>query len=376
MKILIEGTSIIAMNKQKPFIQSGYIYIDRGIIIAYNEGLPPPEFEFAEYVINEKFAVALPGFVVGIGNILEYLFQFDKDSRRSVSLLTKLSKLELEALAEVALASLTCNGVTSVISLITHSEEKVISILASAASEAWTRLRIVLPLSSLSSMQELESITKTISRSIKDAEALSRGLISLGLFIDNDEALHKFSHELTDAVNKMNIYIYVPAEIYNKCRNGLANIRNLILLDLHEPPTSCLYTTYTSWKPPCGFASLDVSLLNPKKLLPILHSLEKHDIYVPTYMLSHFNPLNNKIGAYSIIEGTRSDIVVMSFKDPPYGPIPISEYSVLKALSNAFYNVKVVIIDGEIVVDNSLHLNIGEEKVKKVRGLIEELELK
>jgi cytosine/adenosine deaminase-related metal-dependent hydrolase len=202
MKILIEGPSIIAMNRQKPFIRRGYIYIDRGVTVAYNEGAPPPEFEFAEYVVNEKFAVALPGFAVGIGNILEYLFQFDINSKNLANSLSKLSRSELEALIEVVLASLTCSGVTSVISLITNLEEKIVSSLAIAASDAWTRLRILLPLSLLGSLQELESIVKSVARSVKDSEALSRGIVSLGLFIGNEGELNKFSSEWIDTINK------------------------------------------------------------------------------------------------------------------------------------------------------------------------------
>lgn len=374
MKILIEGPSIIAMNRQKPFIRSGYIYIDRGVTVAYNEGAPPPEFEFAEYVVNEKFAVALPGFAVGIGNILEYLFQFDINSKNLTNSLSKLSRSELEALIEVVLASLTCSGVTSVISLITNLEEKIVSSLAIAASDAWTRLRILLPLSLLGSLQELESIVKSVARSVKDSEALSRGIVSLGLFIGNEGELNKFSSEWIDTINKAGIYAYVPTEIYRRRYKELANAKNIVLLDPEEPTVPCLYTMPTLWKPPCGFISSDISLLNPRKLLPMLHNIENSDIYTPTYILSHFNPLNNKIGMYSINEGMRTDIVIISFKEPPYGPIPISEYSILKALSNAFYNVKTVLIDGEVVVDNSLHLNVGEEKVRKVRALIEEIE--
>jgi len=373
MKILIEGPSIIAMNKQKPFIQSGYIYIDRGVTVAYNEGVPPPEFEFAEYVINERFAVVLPGFTVGIGNMLEYLFQFDRNSKELVNSLSKLSRSDLEALIEVALASLTYNGVTSVISLVTNLEEKVISSLVAAASGAWTRLRVVLPFSSLSSSHELEGIAKAVSRGVKDIEALNRGIISLGLFIENEKRINSFSSEWIDVVNKMNIYIYTPAQVYKRYYKELVNIKNIVLLDPEEAATPCLYTVHTLWKPPCGFISLDSSLLNPRKLLPMFHSLENGDIYTPAYMLAHFNPLNNNIGMHSINEGMRTDILIISFKDPPYGPIPISEHSIFKALSNAFYNVKTVLIDGEIVIDNSLHLNVGEEKVRKVRTLIEEL---
>jgi hypothetical protein len=373
MKILIEGPSIIAMNRQKPFIRRGYIYIDRGVTVAYNEGAPPPEFEFAEYVVNEKFAVALPGFAVGIGNILEYLFQFDINSKNLANSLSKLSRSELEALIEVVLASLTCSGVTSVISLITNLEEKIVSSLAIAASDAWTRLRILLPLSLLGSLQELESIVKSVARSVKDSEALSRGIVSLGLFIGNEGELNKFSSEWIDTINKAGIYAYVPTEIYRRRYKELANAKNIVLLDPEEPTVPCLYTMPALWKPPCGFISSDISLLNPRKLLPILHNIENGDIYTPIYILSHFNPLNNKIGMHSINEGMRTDIVIISFKEPPYGPIPISEYSILKALSNAFYNVKTVLIDGEVVVDNSLHLNVGEEKVRKVRALIEEI---
>ncbi|MCI4436347.1 MAG: hypothetical protein JHC33_05995 [Ignisphaera sp.] len=377
MKILIEGVSILSLDERRPFIKKGYIYIDRGITVAYNEGEPPPELEFAEYVVNENFAVAIPGFTVGMGNILEYLFRFtQKNEQELMQRISSLTKLETEALIEVSLASLNQNGVTSIISFIPEPLEKLLSAVASAVSDAWTRFRIVIPFTNLSSVHELENAVNTVIRSCKDLEAIKRGLLSLGILIESNKETDKLTSEFITTINEKDIFVYVNYAAYVQHPKIFEGIKNLIILDPDTTTENCVYTSLSRWKPPCALLTRETIMLNPKKLLTSLPTHIYNDIYTPISILTRFNSMNNRIGVHRISEGVHSDIILVSFRDPPYGPIPMEDSTILNALNNAFYNVKLVLVDGEIVVDNFLHLNVGEEKIRRVHTIMEEFEKK
>ncbi|MEL9939847.1 MAG: hypothetical protein QW632_03775 [Ignisphaera sp.] len=376
MKILIENATILTMNSQKPFVQNGYLFIDKGVIVTYGEGAPPIELEFADYVINDSFAVVLPGFVVGMGNILHYLFQFNDNSDDLSNAISTLTRLELETLLEVSFASLAFHGVTSVVTLIREANEKIVQALAEASSNSWTRARFVLPASLISTVDDYEHLKKTLLKGVKDQDAMAKKMISMALLLESEGDLAKLSKEFIDVVNEDRTYVYVDSEVFEKALPIVREINNVILLNPKSYVASpCIYTSIDSWRAGCGIMSYETGFLNPKRSLSILYSVCK-DAYTTVSALSHTNSLNNKIGTSSIRESEQADIIVLSFREPPYGPLPISSKTVVHAISNAFYTVKTVIVGGEIVLDNGLHLFVGEEKIKRAGTIINELSKK
>ncbi len=374
MKILIENASILTMNSQKQFVQSGYLFIDKGNVISYGEGSPPLELEFADYVINESFAVALPGFVVGMGNILHYLFQFVEDNT-VFDMLSTLSRVEFETVLEVSLASLTFHGVTSVVTVVRSVDEKFLQTLATASTNNWTRVRAVIPISLLPTAQEYEHVVKTWFKGVVDQDAIAKRIVSLGILIENKNDLSRLSKELVDAINSSKTFVYIDSEVFAEGLPLTREINNIVLLNPRPQTTPCIYTSVSDWKLGCGFMSYDIGMLNPRKLLPLLHKA-LGNAYNTVSILSHENPLNNRLGSSSIREAEQADIVIMSFREPPHGPIPLTEHCIVNALSNGFYTVKTVIVGGEIVFDNGLHLFVGEEKIRRAGSIISELSRK
>jgi hypothetical protein len=186
--------------------------------------------------------------------------------------------------------------------------------------------------------------------------------------------MDKLTSEFISTINEKDVFVYVNYAAYVRHPKIFENIKNLIVLDPDTTIENCVYTNLSQWKPPCALLTRETMMLNPKKLLTSLPAHVYNDIYTPISILTRYNSMNNRIGVHRISEGVHSDIILISFRDPPYGPIPMEDSTILNALNNAFYNVKLVLVDGEIVVDNFLHLNVGEEKVRRVHAIMEEFE--
>ena len=180
MKILIENATIISMQKEKLFIRKGYLYIDKSIVRAFGEGETPPELEFAEYVIDGRGRVVLPGFVVGIGNIYDFVFRYVMDKDVS-ELMKSLSKQELSILLDIALTSLAMYGATSVVTFL--SENNPLEPIAHAASESWIRVRSVIK---NPYRIDLDQEIKKAYKNVVEADAISKGIVTFGVYLDKD----------------------------------------------------------------------------------------------------------------------------------------------------------------------------------------------
>ncbi|MEM2528481.1 MAG: hypothetical protein QXO42_04210 [Ignisphaera sp.] len=369
MKILIKDSSILTMDSKRLFIDRGYVYIDRDRIVAVGEGEPQPEFEFADYIINDRFTVLLPGFTVGLGDIISYLFRFIENPMDTRGIIDTLSKGDLNALIEVALTSLVANGATSIITLLHNTDPKILSAIVSAASSNWIRTRIVL----LDSSIDLDSIENDIRNALKssrDPEAVSRNIISFGLYIKNESVIKKIASIINSTIS-----IYVDSAIQQTLYDTFPDFENkhVIVVNPTTAYTKCIFSEIELWKYNCGISPYNPILLNPKRLLQRLYHII-NDEEKSIAILSSLNPANHGMGSGVIKENTLADVIILDFSEPPYGPIPMTRRAIASEMINASFLVKTVIIGGEIVLDNGVLLTIGRESIVRVQNLLKEFE--
>ena len=72
--ILIKDASIIV--KPGKSIRKGFVYINKGKIVEVGEGEVPPEYEFANYVIEGKGRIVLPGIICPLTSLSAYPSRF------------------------------------------------------------------------------------------------------------------------------------------------------------------------------------------------------------------------------------------------------------------------------------------------------------
>lgn len=370
LKILIENVSMYPLpNKQ--FIEKGFIYLDKGVITSINPGDPPPELEFAEYVIDGRYSIVLPGFALGIGDILKYVFRFKKNSKLD-DILSMLSLSELEILVATNLASIMLNGATSIVTATKFLDPRIVSTLARAASECWIRSRIVIPANNIDE-SFVEELVKTVLKSVKDQNAVNKNLITFGFYLDNEKS--KIS---TEIIKTYNIKLYINQNLLRSIDLHGIEENSIIVqtqndLNLVNSITKKVITFNPSlWQLGAGLVSLNHHHLNPKAFITSINKIIENSIATLDTMC-HYNPLNLDIGIHTLENGKTVDIIILDFSKPPTGPIPVTNENVAIELASANYLVDTVIIGGELVVDQGFILTIGDKHVKKTRSIIESI---
>lgn len=370
MKILVDNVAIYTATPSKKFIDKGYLYIDKGLITAVGEGEPPPELEFADYIIEGKYSVVVPGFVVGVGNIIDYIFRFKALTRDKYEILSTLTINDVQTLLSIALASLTLNGVTSVITYVTPVNHKILTGLTLAANECWIRVRMLIPVEDID-INAVEDIIRNALKSVKEPEAITKGVISFGFYVRKN--VNRDTIELAKSLNAR-LYIDDALVVNDLVRQNPKDFIVLTQAEISEI-TGIERISVTSamlWKKGRGFVSFDPLNLNPRILITSLNkTLEDPQTIVD--ILCHYNPVNLDIGNKSIEGGNVADIIILDYSKPPIGPIPISETDVVEEISLANYMVETSLIAGELTIDQGLTLNIGDKHVRKAQAILDSL---
>lgn len=367
MKILIKDSSILTMDDKKWFIGRGYIYVDQGRIVAVGEDEPQPEFEFADYIIDDRFAVVLPGFTVGLGNIIDYFFRFTEKPVDAKMVSETLSKSDLNALIEVTLASLTASGATSIATLLNSFDLRVVSAIVSAASSSWIRTRVVL-LDSGIDLNTLESDIRSALKSSRDPEAVTKNIVSFGLFIRSESTARMLS-SITDFA--ISIYIDSRAQLKPYEISQDLESRNVVAVDPVDTHTKCIFSEVELWRDGCGISPYNPTLLNPRKLLREVYRATNSAEGSIT-ILSSLNPINHNLGSGFVRENAVADVITIDFSEPPYGPIPMSRRAVANEIVNSNFLVKTAIVGGEVVLDGGVLLTVGRESVRRVQNILKD----
>ncbi|MEM4788628.1 MAG: hypothetical protein QXV06_02405 [Ignisphaera sp.] len=370
MKILIDNVAIYTANPSKKFISRGYLYVDKGLITAVGEGEPPPELEFADYIIEGKYSIVIPGFVVGIGNIIDYIFRFKALTKNKYEILSTLTINDVQTLLSIALASLTLNGVTSIITYVSPINHKILTGLALAANECWIRVRMLIPVEDMDT-NDVEDIIRNVLKSVKEPEAITKGVISFGFYLRKN--INKDVIELAKSLNAR-LYIDDTLVVNDLVQQNPRDFMVLTQTEIKEITKieRISVTSATLWKKGRGFIAFDPLNLHPRVLITSLNKVLE-DPRTIVDILCHYNPVNLDIGNKSIEGGNVADIIILDYSKPPVGPIPISEIDIVDEISIANYMVETSLIAGELTVDQGLTLNIGDKHVRKAQAILDSL---
>jgi len=368
MKILIENATIVTMNTRKPIITNGYVYIDKGKIIAVGEGVPPPELELADYVIEGSGRVVTPGFVIGLGDILMYAFRYvvRENESKLREILGVLTKDEIVDILEVALTSLAMHGVTSIVSMVINSE--VLPLIAKAVSETWIRTRSVLK---NVNPQDYGAFIHLALRNVTEPDAISKEIVTFGYYTElrRDSDISRKALEYIEGT----IYLtldrleYVPARIIEKavCLNCPDTVTQILTYN-------AVVNDFNLWKAGQALVFTKAKYLNPRFYL---HEISRHVIeaYDRLALITTWNSKNLRLGMDSIDIGKLADIVILNFREPPGGPLPADVPGIVEAIADGDYVVETVIVGGEIVIDRGEPLMVGTSLFKRVAKICDSI---
>ncbi len=358
MKILIEDAKIITHRKDKPIIDKGYIYINKGVIAAVGEGPPPPEYEFAEYIIDGKGRVVMPGFVVGMPSIMRMSLAYVTKCRENISeCLSVLTKDEIKAIVETTATLLAYSGVTSLIVRIENSE--LTDAIAKAVSEAWIRVRIV-----FGNEDDLREGVKVAARNVVDQEAIPKGILSFGVF-----GRHTVSISI-DELRSLDAFAYIDS-----CNEDAAKSLEDRVICINSSILTAkrvVIDTIEMWKGDSGLGFTNPKFVNPHNFLTML-KLQGIEAIEGVKTLSHLNPKYFSIGLSEIREGAPADLIILNFREPPYGPMIFDTLGLYELICDGLYGVETVIIGGELVIDRFEPLMVGKKVFNVVLRVNEDL---
>jgi len=371
MKILIENATIVTMNSQKPIIMNGYIYIDKGKVIAVGEGVPPPELELADYVIEGSGRVVIPGFVMGLGDILMYAFRYivREDENKLREMLRVLTKDEVVSILEVALTSLAMHGVTSIVSMVMDCE--VLPLIARAVSETWVRTRSVLR---NIDPQDYGTFVHLALRNVAEPDAVSKEIVTFGYYTELRRDLSTVKGALESIEGTIYLTLdrleHIPTRVLEKavCLNCPDTVTQVLT-------RNAIVNDFKLWKAGWAFVFTKAKYLNPRIYLHEVsrHIIEAHDRLA---LITTWNSKNLRLGMDTIEVGKSADIVILNFREPPGGPLPADVSGIVEAIADGDYVVETVIVGGEVVIDRGEPLMVGASLFKRVAKICESIRQK
>jgi len=364
MRILIDNVTIVTMNRERPLISNGYVYVDKGMVLALGEGEPPEEYQFADYIIDGSGRILLPGFSLGFADPVRMIFRHVRiEPTKLLGLIESItSKREIHALFGALLASLQSKGFTSV-TVYAH-EPRIARALARASSDVWLRTRVVLP---SSDRYEVLSEIRRASREVSEPDAIARGIVSFGICVNDDSFK-------TIAVRYPEYHVYV----YSRYVGEGAVPKNVIALGHSDIRVKrVVIDDFDAYVIGDGFGVMKSPVSTPTVLLLKLAEAmgSKEGVYEDSLrVLTTWNYVNSDIGLGEIREGMSADLILLNFREPPSWPMIVKEPdSIYKAIVEGDYVIETVIVGGEVVVDKGENLMVGRALINRAKPIVDEL---
>ncbi len=328
--ILIKDASIVV--KPGKTIRRGYVYINKGTIVDVGEGEVPEDYEFANYVIEGKGRIVLPGVVCPLTTLSAYPSRFGGERASSSE--------ELYYASKMALQELLLHGVTTV-GTVEKKGEPVIRAMVDSG------IRGVLFLDTS------EPTWKDQFAVLMNRWNGYEGRIKIGL------ADLEGKEEVIELAKKANIPVISVKEdeyvIYVRESRDFAKGRGV--LELRKGDTKAL-----------GYSEAAKNL-DPLSLVRALYMFGGK----PEELLEMITVNAAKILGFdnigTIERGKRADVLILDASEPPGWNAGRGE--AIDVIIASAPKVESVIIDGEMVVDISESLNIGVNDVKRAKKLFE-----
>lgn len=360
MRILVEGVSILTMSlKREPFIDKGYIYLEKGVIRSVGRGEPPEDLETPDLVIGGRGRLAIPALVVLAARPSLYPFRLLPEAREDLP--STMSKGDLQLFSAASLAGMAMRGVSAILSIDPYTDP-----LARASEQVGLRV-VSAPCLGRLGRDEWEEEISSASRKWhrKDSRILVTGSICDPSRARGDEA-SKIPGDM-------------PLILVGGACSSPASGRILAINPLQEcavPPDSSIYTEsmLSMWRPGAGLGFLSDASWSLYNLFSALRMMGHSplDILASTTVWA-----SSKIGipSGSIEPGRLGDIAVLDISQPPWWAPPeiLDPVRASELVVTGIPRVETLIVGEEIVVDGGELLTAGRDLFSKASSRASEI---
>ncbi|ALU12758.1 hypothetical protein EYM_07195 [Ignicoccus islandicus DSM 13165] len=325
--ILITDATIVTEPGQ---YLKGYLYIDKGRIVAIGEGEVPEEYSFATYLINGKNKIVYPGLILPLIKASSYPSRF---GGKEASNFEELYYATQMAIHDLSLAGVTAFGtveevVEPVVRAVVNSYSKAV-IFVNADVEGWKRQLDIM----LNKWQGYQDRVYT------------------GIYTETD---NKDAIEIAEKYSLPLISKCCGIKLVEEER--IASERGIVKLEKNG------VISY-------GFKRSSRTV-NPLNVLRTLYYIGMDPVEVMRYVTTNAALILGLNDSGAIKVGYSADIVIFDVSQPPGWTAGKGLPEEVILTSNP--RVETLIVRGEVIADSFEMLSIGVKDVKRARNLFGE----
>lgn len=370
VKILITNATIVTMSiKTDLVIRDGYLYIDGGVIKALGSGKVPEEYQYAEYLIDGKGRIVIPGLASGLTLITPYIIRYEVtnlEDPKIKDLISVMSRDDVYYTSILAFTEMVKRGITASLVVDTYLDS-----VARAANEVGIRVVLAPGIDCLFTQDDaVHSLKLIMNRYHGKVPNVSGGIavckensISEAIELANNYGIRPFLLGVKFDENTMKKYTIGGVSLINS---------------VPEVLTNNLKTIYTEgflnmWKAPSGIglgvrASYNINDLM-KRLL--LMNVDIFDV-LASGTIWGYEALG--LSFSNAIEVNKPcDVVILNASEPPGWPVPRKVESLFKAVVEGTIPVETVIIADNIVIDCGETVTVGSDIIRKATNKLSDL---
>ena len=368
VKILITNTTVITMStKGELVLRDAYLYIDKGVVKALGTGEVPIEYQYAEYLINGKGRIVLPGFVSGFTLVTPYLIRYEVsglNDPKIKDLLSVVSRDDVYYIAVLAFTEMVKKGVTAALVVDTYLDS-----IARAADAVGIRAVLAPGAGCVYTQEDVEHSLKLIMNRYH------------GRLPNICGGVATCKEELIPHINRLAYDYGIRGFLINtdpkKTSVSMEVPQNMTLINATpmEGGAKAVFTEefISSWRAPAGVglgvkASYDVSDLI-KRL--VMRGVSMFDALAAGTVWG-YEALGLPFSS-SIEVGKPCDIVILNASEPPGWPTPKSLESLFRAVIEGSIPVETVIVADNIVVDYGETVTVGSDIIRKATKRLSDL---
>ncbi len=309
----------------------GYLYVNKGKVIALGEGEVPDEYSFATYIIDGKNKIVYPGLILPLIKASSYPSRFGGKEASSYE--------ELYYATQMAIHDLSLSGVTAF-----GTVEEVVEPVVRAV---------------------VSSYAKAVIFVNADVEGWERQLdVMLNKWQGYQERIFTGIYTETDNAKAIEIAEKESLPLISKCcgvrlveEKDIAPERGIVKLEKNGT------VSY-------GFKKA-ARTVNPLNVLRTLYYIGRDPVEVMRYVTTNAAEILGLEGGGTIGVGRPADLAIFDVSQPPGWTAGRGLPEEIILTSNP--KVETLIVNGEVIADSFEMLSIGTKDVKRARNLFGEM---
>lgn len=364
VKVLIDGASVLTIDKEVNYVSKGYLYIENGSIKSLGHGPAPEELLYPELLLGGAGRLVTKGFASGFTVLSLYPLRYnleDVDWFLMKELLKAVKRTDMYFISVLSLAELVSRGVTEALVVDTYLDE-----VARASRDVGVNVTLTPPLNcGLDDQQQLNELKLLLGRWYGRVEGVKIGIA----------VCHELREEHVALAKETGLPIYA-LELEKEPPRCLENVEIVTINPIFDAgfPTIYYGKMLKNWKRGGGLGigvRPSYSIREAVKEVLWSQNIDPLDVLLSGTRIT--SELINQRESSSIKEGSRSSVVIYNLSEPPGWPIPRTLYSAVRAVVEGELPIETVIVGDDIVLDREGILTVGYEIFKKAIKKFEEL---